>query len=163
MIRRPPRSTLFPYTTLFRSVLARRNLGQIEVSVRRYPRLAELPRAVGNREKHNDGLPAAREGVNHRGLLLFPPILNVSIDLRPVIANRDFNGRGCRAKTDHKLLARQVIAIATDRRHVSPRGLARPNPVAPWQHIRKQNGFVFRAFGMLNAHVTCGAEFLPRN
>src|SRR2546422_7884091 len=25
MIRRPPRSTLFPYTTLFRSVLSRRN------------------------------------------------------------------------------------------------------------------------------------------
>src|SRR3712207_7472632 len=27
MIRRPPRSTLFPYTTLFRSVLAHRALG----------------------------------------------------------------------------------------------------------------------------------------
>src|SRR2546430_13501451 len=26
MIRRPPRSTLFPYTTLFRSVLAKRDL-----------------------------------------------------------------------------------------------------------------------------------------
>src|SRR5438309_4563994 len=26
MIRRPPRSTLFPYTTLFRSVISRRNI-----------------------------------------------------------------------------------------------------------------------------------------
>src|SRR3712207_7511326 len=28
MIRRPPRSTLFPYTTLFRSALAQRDVGQ---------------------------------------------------------------------------------------------------------------------------------------
>src|SRR2546422_7280289 len=28
MIRRPPRSTLFPYTTLFRSVVARRKSGE---------------------------------------------------------------------------------------------------------------------------------------
>src|SRR3712207_7665041 len=29
MIRRPPRSTLFPYTTLFRSALGRRHLGVV--------------------------------------------------------------------------------------------------------------------------------------
>src|SRR2546422_8906965 len=29
MIRRPPRSTLFPYTTLFRSVVDDRDLGQV--------------------------------------------------------------------------------------------------------------------------------------
>src|SRR2546430_8907959 len=29
MIRRPPRSTLFPYTTLFRSVLRRRLVGEL--------------------------------------------------------------------------------------------------------------------------------------
>src|SRR5690349_22783416 len=28
MLRRPPRSTLFPYTTLFRSLLRRRRIGQ---------------------------------------------------------------------------------------------------------------------------------------
>src|SRR2546428_13373835 len=28
MIRRPPRSTLFPYTTLFRSLAGRRNVGR---------------------------------------------------------------------------------------------------------------------------------------
>src|SRR5437660_5551651 len=39
MIRRPPRSTLFPYTTLFRSNLGRagHRAGRVEVSV---PRLA---------------------------------------------------------------------------------------------------------------------------
>src|SRR5690349_22989266 len=30
MIRRPPRSTLFPYTTLFRSLAARRSLDEVE-------------------------------------------------------------------------------------------------------------------------------------
>src|SRR5258708_21299834 len=30
MIRRPPRSTLFPYTTLFRSLLEARQLGLVE-------------------------------------------------------------------------------------------------------------------------------------
>src|SRR3712207_7305754 len=30
MIRRPPRSTLFPYTTLFRSALRRRSAAQLE-------------------------------------------------------------------------------------------------------------------------------------
>src|SRR2546430_10523227 len=35
MIRRPPRSTLFPYTTLFRSLGARReSLGPLEVHLR---------------------------------------------------------------------------------------------------------------------------------
>src|SRR5437588_8258234 len=38
MIRRPPRSTLFPYTTLFRSRLA--------------PRLCAPPRAAGARRKY---------------------------------------------------------------------------------------------------------------
>src|SRR5256885_10688382 len=31
MIRRPPRSTLFPYTTLFRSFVPRRNSHQLEI------------------------------------------------------------------------------------------------------------------------------------
>src|SRR3712207_7989746 len=34
MIRRPPRSTLFPYTTLFRSVHERRALQQVAVPLR---------------------------------------------------------------------------------------------------------------------------------
>src|SRR5256885_12294478 len=34
MIRRPPRSTLFPYTTLFRSGLAKTRVGGAEISER---------------------------------------------------------------------------------------------------------------------------------
>src|SRR5260221_7181066 len=38
MIRRPPRSTLFPYTTLFRSVLQRQNSSEQQVR----PKVARL-------------------------------------------------------------------------------------------------------------------------
>src|SRR3712207_7357725 len=55
MIRRPPRSTLFPYTTLFRSVLAverderRRHLAQV---VHRHgPPAQQRPRAAGRDRK----------------------------------------------------------------------------------------------------------------
>src|SRR5256884_2454007 len=41
MIRRPPRSTLFPYTTLFRSCLLSRNMPARER--RRYPILTSNP------------------------------------------------------------------------------------------------------------------------
>src|SRR3712207_6929233 len=47
MIRRPPRSTLFPYTTLFRSVVLDRSLGQEQ-------RPGDLPVAppVGEQPEH---------------------------------------------------------------------------------------------------------------
>src|SRR5256885_5629992 len=53
MIRRPPRSTLFPYTTLFRSLVARiagvemRRL--LELATRR-PRVAHLPEGLRSEE-----------------------------------------------------------------------------------------------------------------
>src|SRR5688572_32556044 len=48
MIRRPPRSTLFPYTTLFRSAnLRRKSLGRAGIRVR-----SRLNRC-GNGEGHN--------------------------------------------------------------------------------------------------------------
>src|SRR5256885_7606202 len=37
MIRRPPRSTLFPYTTLFRSRMSMRSSGRLPRSVRKLP------------------------------------------------------------------------------------------------------------------------------
>src|SRR5689334_23959904 len=43
MIRRPPRSTLFPYTTLFRSVVDREDVGVREVSPRAH-HVGEPPR-----------------------------------------------------------------------------------------------------------------------
>src|SRR2546422_7084223 len=55
MIRRPPRSTLFPYTTLFRSERA----GLLAVGAERLPVLVEL-RVEAPR-------PPAREHLLHRG------------------------------------------------------------------------------------------------
>src|SRR2546427_8490674 len=60
MIRRPPRSTLFPYTTLFRSPHGRRRGGG--------PRAHHSPPALGridclpDRNGVRRGLPAARRG-----------------------------------------------------------------------------------------------------
>src|SRR5258707_9600800 len=64
MIRRPPRSTLFPYTTLFRSLLAgqpgdeRRDVLGTEVArvVRRHERLGE-PGPGGRRDRGPRGQP----------------------------------------------------------------------------------------------------------
>src|SRR5690242_21098539 len=52
MIRRPPRSTLFPYTTLFRSLLAaagrRRPAGNDDAPEGAAKRTASLPRRLGD-------------------------------------------------------------------------------------------------------------------
>src|SRR2546421_13100882 len=63
MIRRPPRSTLFPYTTLFRSRLFRRH-GDLVVGYPRQPhdgvlRLGQRPpeRSPGTRRLHQPGAP----------------------------------------------------------------------------------------------------------
>src|SRR2546421_6634913 len=45
MIRRPPRSTLFPYTTLFRSVFMVRNVSPPNKSARMTPWLGRRPRS----------------------------------------------------------------------------------------------------------------------
>src|SRR2546425_6042383 len=46
MIRRPPRSTLFPYTTLFRSIIEQGRIGQI-LSSKPYDRRAVIEEAAG--------------------------------------------------------------------------------------------------------------------
>src|SRR3989442_14017427 len=48
MIRRPPRSTLFPYTTLFRSLVARLNAKEGDPS---YESISRIPKIL--REKYN--------------------------------------------------------------------------------------------------------------
>src|SRR2546422_8138546 len=45
MIRRPPRSTLFPYTTLFRSLLQRRSSGRSSWKPHRF-QLEEFPQCI---------------------------------------------------------------------------------------------------------------------
>src|SRR2546430_12013935 len=69
MIRRPPRSTLFPYTTLFRSVAV--GLGRIPAGASGSVRLQSLLRALPTLAQEagcssSPGTPAWREGV--RGL-----------------------------------------------------------------------------------------------
>src|SRR5215204_5196508 len=63
MIRRPPRSTLFPYTTLFRSVPdePRREVGRNAEAVSRQP-LGELYRGPGS---------LTRRGCNREGYALW--------------------------------------------------------------------------------------------
>src|SRR3712207_8209773 len=62
MIRRPPRSTLFPYTTLFRSAARERWLGRVARQRARHPVLQDA-RAVRRdvvheeRERHHAAAP----------------------------------------------------------------------------------------------------------
>src|SRR2546429_3342995 len=64
MIRRPPRSTLFPYTTLFRSLLARPGNDEIQLdlfldyasNVALYPKFQEYLRIKKRSEEHTSEL-----------------------------------------------------------------------------------------------------------
>src|SRR2546422_8324630 len=56
MIRRPPRSTLFPYTTLFRSV----HVGRIHARPAEPALLVEPPPRLGQRDRDRIGLLARR-------------------------------------------------------------------------------------------------------
>src|SRR2546427_8927830 len=47
MIRRPPRSTLFPYTTLFRSLL-RTAITRLALSARAYHRILKIARTIAD-------------------------------------------------------------------------------------------------------------------
>src|SRR5690349_22504753 len=47
MLRRPPRSTLFPYTTLFRSPDATRAVGELRALVRGEDQAGRWPRVYG--------------------------------------------------------------------------------------------------------------------
>src|SRR3712207_6977333 len=53
MIRRPPRSTLFPYTTLFRSIHCRRVAARAHVGPRDFHPAGRVDEAVG---LHHDGV-----------------------------------------------------------------------------------------------------------
>src|SRR5258708_9446513 len=87
MIRRPPRSTLFPYTTLFRSVVeARRGRGRV--------RIAASPRS-GER-------PACRRG-GKRG-----EIANVA-DRRAAAEYRD--RKSTRLNSSHQIISYAVFCL----------------------------------------------------
>src|SRR3712207_8651588 len=62
MIRRPPRSTLFPYTTLFRSVLHQLDRRRAPVVGLLDLRAAARPRPeVRRRRRHDDGIRGRSE------------------------------------------------------------------------------------------------------
>src|SRR2546422_8259227 len=62
MIRRPPRSTLFPYTTLFRSIDSEGSLTPFELRTSSVPgsALAEQPPGISSAAWHLDGEAAGR-------------------------------------------------------------------------------------------------------
>src|SRR5690242_21432137 len=68
MIRRPPRSTLFPYTTLFRSLLAEVALGEWPV------RLIERHDVVAGRDVH----PARLEPLDRKSTRLNSSHMSIS-------------------------------------------------------------------------------------
>src|SRR3712207_7590232 len=79
MIRRPPRSTLFPYTTLFRSQLRMTPIAEQPQQARRRSRLDEHggPRPVGRaaglgRQEGRLGDPRAQIGRAHVGTPVTP-------------------------------------------------------------------------------------------
>src|SRR3989442_9201658 len=61
MIRRPPRSTLFPYTTLFRSASPR-------ASVEAYSSIARLAVVLGSGEEADTAVQRCEEGAQRSGL-----------------------------------------------------------------------------------------------
>src|SRR5258705_2153851 len=65
MIRRPPRSTLFPYTTLFRSHLAHRDVTLLAISRAPLPQIEAFKKRMGWRfkwrsEEHTSELQSLR-------------------------------------------------------------------------------------------------------
>src|SRR5437764_6910040 len=73
MIRRPPRSTLFPYTTLFRSARMRRSTPPLAATDLALP----PPSARGTRRPRQDpaGFPAPRRSEEHTSELQSPMYL----------------------------------------------------------------------------------------
>src|SRR3712207_8514563 len=86
MIRRPPRSTLFPYTTLFRSDGRREPaagwLHGVQVRLRRHagPRLRDVPDPAGAQRRSL--APAQRWGAADAGVRACPDVAARSEDTR---------------------------------------------------------------------------------
>src|SRR3712207_9567623 len=83
MIRRPPRSTLFPYTTLFRSVYdADGNLTTGTFVDYLVPSAADLPHFdTGNTVHAAPGNPIGAKGVGEAGCIASTPaVVNAALD-----------------------------------------------------------------------------------
>src|SRR4051812_49811442 len=64
MIRRPPRSTLFPYTTLFRSVDHRQLAGAAARAGRRHHRAGDFPVGPGHQGRSEEHTSELQSHVN---------------------------------------------------------------------------------------------------
>src|SRR3990172_5348071 len=133
MIRRPPRSTLFPYTTLFRSVLGDHLLGR--------PRLvAPLQRVVAHH--HLQPFVAARMPPL-RGRRELVAAVGAEAESR---INRDLRARGAK-QAPHRLS--QLLALQVPQRQVNrsngvarvsglPAGAEQPVKALPDALVRKR-------------------------
>src|SRR2546430_9789324 len=78
MIRRPPRSTLFPYTTLFRSRRRSRSPGVRDV--RTWPRSHRARRAPSSRDRKSTRLNSSHSQISYAVFCLKKNIILQTID-----------------------------------------------------------------------------------
>src|SRR2546425_8981767 len=101
MIRRPPRSTLFPYTTLFRSIDADRRRHRLRPPTARPPRDGGVP--ARRRPLAASGVRAATAGRAHvRGAGAVPVAPQALRRGRPALGparRRDRGGRAAASRT----------------------------------------------------------------
>src|SRR3989441_525314 len=113
MIRRPPRSTLFPYTTLFRSLRLRRSVPRAAPKLRQNTGADCGP--DGHRARADGGLDRLRAGRLGRQEGLFPQqcpraLANQPNAWSPIVLS------GCRARGPSRALG--VGAVFTDARQM---------------------------------------------
>src|SRR5437899_5858935 len=94
MIRRPPRSTLFPYTTLFRS--SRPGAGEVAGPVPHVPICCHSEFRPGRSEEHTSELQSLRHLVCR--LLLEKKTTNTAVHQRPSLPVND--AETCAPRTD---------------------------------------------------------------
>src|SRR3712207_8444056 len=92
MIRRPPRSTLFPYTTLFRSALGRAEEHQRQVleqqrDGRRQHQLVGLELAVGEADRKSTRLNSSHANISYAVFCLKKKNLDL---IDPVLVDASF-------------------------------------------------------------------------
>src|SRR3712207_7193574 len=76
MRRRPPRSTLFPYTTLFRSIQLAREIGQHDVVAQQLVTLALIAALRGSEDECRSLAAESRELASARGLGIVAEIVD---------------------------------------------------------------------------------------
>src|SRR5256886_15460433 len=144
MIRRPPRSTLFPYTTLFRSLLLRieAEAGQVPLAQPLGAHRVGLPLDVDEAVRAVAELGGKRDRVEpqdprrDRGLAVrVAHLQRVGADRRRLLADRELQAaavvdRPARGRKRHVLavLARGQAAVRTGAYALQPRGPQERDP-----------------------------------